>query len=59
MVIEICNFDFICNLKIVIWDFNAVIGKPNPFYLNQAVPTLLLPWGNHYIMLTASVLGAT
>jgi len=22
--VEICNFDIVCNLRIVIWDFNAL-----------------------------------
>ncbi len=35
LVIEICDFDIVWNLSIVIWDFSAVIGKANRFYLNQ------------------------
>jgi len=33
--VGICNFDIICNLSIVIWDFSAVSRKTNHFYLNQ------------------------
>jgi len=40
LVIEICNFDIICNLSIVIWDFCAVSGKANRFYLKQLELTL-------------------
>jgi len=41
--VEICNFDIICNLSIVIWDFSAVSGKANRFYLNQLELTLTFP----------------
>jgi len=34
LVIGICNFDIVCNLSIVIWDFIAVSMKANRFYLN-------------------------
>jgi len=43
LVIEICNFDIVCNLSIVIWDFSAVSGKANRFYLNQLELTLTFP----------------
>jgi len=29
------DFDIVWNLSIVIWDFSAVFGKANHFYLNQ------------------------
>ena len=45
LVIGICDFDIVCNLSIVIWDFSAVTGKPNRFYLNQLELTLTFPWG--------------
>ncbi len=35
LVIGIWNFDIVWNLSIVIWDFSAVFGKANRFYLNQ------------------------
>ena len=35
MIIGICNFDIVCYLSIVIWDFSAVSGKVNRFYLTQ------------------------
>jgi len=41
--IGICNFDIVCNLRIVIWDFRAVSGKANRFYLNQLELTLTNP----------------
>jgi hypothetical protein len=31
------------NLSIVIWDFSAVSGKANSFYLNQLELTLTFP----------------
>jgi hypothetical protein len=40
MVIGICNFDIVCNLSIVIWDFIAVSGEANRLYLNQLGLTL-------------------
>ncbi len=43
LAIGICNFDIVCNLIIVIWDFNAVSGKANRFYLNQLELTLTNP----------------
>jgi hypothetical protein len=33
----------VCNLRIVIWNFSAVSGKANFFYLNQLELTLTLP----------------
>jgi len=33
----------VCNLSIVIWDFSAVSGKANRFYLNQLELTLTFP----------------
>jgi hypothetical protein len=41
--VGICNFDIVCNLSIVIWDFSAVSGKANHFYLNQLELTLMFP----------------
>jgi len=38
-----CNFDIVCNLSIVIWDFSAVSRKANSFYLNQLELTLTFP----------------
>ncbi len=35
LVIGIWDFDIVWNLSIVIWDFSAVFGKANRFYLNQ------------------------
>jgi hypothetical protein len=35
LVIGIWDFDIVCNLSIVIWDFSTVFGKANRFYLNQ------------------------
>jgi hypothetical protein len=43
LVIGIWNFDIVCNLSIVIWDFSGVCGKANLFYLNQLELTLTLP----------------
>jgi hypothetical protein len=43
--VGICNFDIVCNLSIVIWDFSAVSGKTNSFYLNQLELTLTFPCG--------------
>jgi len=42
--IEIWNFDIVCNLNIVIWNFSAVSEKANRFYLNQLEFTLTIPW---------------
>jgi len=42
-VIGIYDFDIICNLSIVIWDFSAVSGNANGFYLNQLELTLTFP----------------
>ena len=42
--IEIWNFDIVCNLNIVIWNFSAVSEKANCFYLNQLEFTLTIPW---------------
>ena len=44
LVIGSWNFDIVWNLSIVIWDFSAVSGKANRFYLNQLALTLTLPW---------------
>jgi len=33
--VGIWDFDIIWNLSIVIWDFSAVFGEANRFYLNQ------------------------
>jgi hypothetical protein len=33
--IGIWDFDIVWNLSIVIWDFSAVFGKANRFYLNR------------------------
>ena len=44
--VGICNFDIVCNLRIVIWDFSAVSGKANRFYLNQLELILTNPWLN-------------
>ena len=33
--VGIWDFDIVWNLSIVIWDFSAVFGKANRFYLNQ------------------------
>ena len=41
--VGICNFDIVCNLRIVIWDFIAVSRKANGFYLNQLELTLTYP----------------
>ncbi len=35
LVIGIWDFDIVWNLSVVIWDFSAVFGKANRFYLNQ------------------------
>jgi len=43
LIIGICNFDIVCNLSIVIWDFSAVSGKANRFYLNKLELTLTFP----------------
>ena len=43
MVIGICNFEIAWNLRIVIWDFSAVSGKADHFYLNQLELTLTNP----------------
>jgi len=44
LVIGICHFDIVCNLSIVIWDFYAVSGKINRFYLDQLELTLTFPY---------------
>jgi len=44
LVIGICNFDIVCILSIVIWDFMAVSMKANRFYLNYFELILMLPW---------------
>ena len=44
LIIGICNFDIVCNLSIAIWDFSALSGKLNHFYLNQLELTLTFPW---------------
>jgi len=36
-------FDIVCNLSIAIWDFSAVSGKRNRFYLSQLALTLTFP----------------
>ena len=33
----------ICNLSFVIWDFSAISGQVNCFYLNQLYLTLTFP----------------
>ena len=43
LVIGNWNFDIIWNLSIVVWDFSAVIGKSNRFYLNQLMVALKFP----------------
>ena len=43
LVIGIFNFDIVCNLSIVIWDFSTVSGKANRSYLNQLELTLTFP----------------
>ena len=43
MVIGIYDFDIICNLSIVIWDFGAVFWKASRFYLNQLELTSTFP----------------
>jgi len=43
LIIGICNFDIVCNLSIVIWDFSAISGKVNRVYLNQLELTLTFP----------------
>ncbi len=40
LIIGICNFDIICNLSIVIWDFSEVCSKTNRFDPNQLELTL-------------------
>jgi hypothetical protein len=47
LVIGIFNFDIVCNLSIVIWDFSAVSGKANRSYLNQLELTLTYPCITH------------
>ena len=44
LVIGSWDFDIVWNLSIVIWDFSAVSGKANRFYLNLLALTLTLPW---------------
>jgi hypothetical protein len=43
-LVGICNFDIVCHLSIVIWDFSALSLKANRFYLNQLELTLTNPW---------------
>jgi len=43
LVIGIWDFDIVCNLSIVIWDFSAVSGKANHFYLKKLELTLTFP----------------
>jgi hypothetical protein len=43
LVIGFCNFDIVCNLRIVIWDFSAVSGKVNRFYAIQLELILTSP----------------
>ena len=43
LIIGICNFDIVCNLSIVIWDFSEVSSKTNRFYPNQLELTLTFP----------------
>ena len=43
LVIGSWDFDIVWNLSIVIWDFSAVSGKANRFYLNQLELTLTFP----------------
>jgi len=38
--VGIWNFDIVCHLSIVIWDFSAIYLKANCFYLNQLELTL-------------------
>ncbi len=40
LIIGICNFDIVCNLSIVIWDFSEVSSKTNRFSPNQSELTL-------------------
>ncbi len=41
--VGICNFDIVCDLSIVIWDFSAVFVKANRDYLNQLEADLTFP----------------
>ena len=43
LIIGICNFGIVCNLSIAIWDFRALSGQVNRFYLNQLELTLTFP----------------
>jgi hypothetical protein len=43
LMIGNCNLDIVCNLIIAIWDFSAVSGKADSFYLNQLELTLTIP----------------
>jgi hypothetical protein len=43
IIIGIWNFDIIRVLSIVIWDFSAISGKVNCFYLHQLELTLTFP----------------
>jgi len=43
LVIGICNFDIVCNLSIVIWDFSAVSGESDRSDLNPLELTLTFP----------------
>jgi hypothetical protein len=44
VALGIWNFDIICNLSIVFWDFSGVSRKANLLYLNHLELTLTLPW---------------
>ena len=44
LTVGICNFDIVCNLSIVIWNFSAVSGKANRFYPNWLALTLTFLW---------------
>ncbi len=43
LIIGICNFDTVCNLSIVIWDFSHVSGKAIRYYPNQYELSLTFP----------------
>ena len=43
LIIGIYNFDIVCNLSIVIWDFSAISGKVNRLSLYQLALTLTFP----------------
>jgi len=49
LVIGFCNFDIVCILNIVIWEFGAPSGKVNRYNPNQLELTLTftcLPWSS-------------